>query len=174
MCSSDLKQEADFLDPQRLNVGWKWEKDAATGKYVMTSDGKRKKLQTKAQMPQGLYSNAAGIMCHTFVLEDFTLSTMGLRTVADGPLAQDGGADGGDAGDGSGDGDGGTTQVSKEAHLNHFVSTVLRYDDTKYANPERDRVGFYRVAEYPTLKLDMEQAYYNGNEIGRASCRERV
>ena len=34
---------------------------------------------------------------------------------------------------------------------------------SKYALPERDRVGFYRVAEYPTLKLDMEQAYYNGN-----------
>lgn len=61
-----------------------------------------------------------------------------------------------------GDGDGNASVWSTAAHINHFVSVVPRYDDTKCVETERDRVGFYRDPEYPYLRVYATQAYYNG------------
>lgn len=60
------------------------------------------------------------------------------------------------------DPNGGSSVWSTAAHINHFVSAVPRYDDTKYVETERDRVGFYRDPEYPYLRVFATQAYYNG------------
>ena len=148
------KQEADDFDPERLNVGWSWQTDAA-GNPLLDSTGKKRLIQTKSQMPSSLYDNSAGVLCHTYVLEDFviTMGSLPLRKATTIPAAQTLAAS--RAGE--------EATVSKEAHLNHYVSAWVRYDDTKYAGAERDRAGFYRAAEYPTMKIDMEQAYFNGN-----------
>ncbi|MCR2036205.1 hypothetical protein NSA09_11880, partial [Adlercreutzia mucosicola] len=159
IAGTEGKQEADDFDPERLNVGWSWQTDA-NGDPVKDTSGKKNLIQTKSQMPSSLYDNAAGVLCHTYVLEDFVISTASLPLVGETPIgrALAGARDGDASAGGSGE-----ATVSKEAHLNHFVSAWVRYDDTKYVGAERDRVGFYRAAEYPTLKIDMEQAYFNGN-----------
>ncbi|WP_423775626.1 hypothetical protein [Adlercreutzia equolifaciens] len=51
---------------------------------------------------------------------------------------------------------------SDSVHVNHFATVVPRYDDTKYAQFERDRAGFFRSDEKPTIKIDAKQWYFSG------------
>lgn len=46
------------------------------------------------------------------------------------------------------------------AHLNHFVTGSVRYDDTKHLTSGESRAGFYVTTEYPYLKMELEQAYF--------------
>lgn len=116
-----------------MNTGWEWQKDE-NGGYMISATGKRI-LRPQSQMPLTLTNNAAGVLCETYVLDEVD------------------------------DGAGGDSEVASTSavHLNHYASAVLRYDDTKFCEPERARAGFYRDEEYPTLKIDLEQAYFNGN-----------
>ena len=52
--------------------------------------------------------------------------------------------------------------VSDSVHVNHFATAVPRYDDTKYAEFERARAGFFRSDEKPTIKIDVAQWYFTG------------
>ena len=162
------KQEADDFDPARMNIGWSWQTDEE-GNPIYDSSKTNRLIRAKSQMPSSLYDNAASVLCHTFVLEDFVLGLAAAAAAV--PLVSDEApivrALAAAETDSDAEAGGGEASVSKEAHLNHFVSAVLRYDDTKYAEAERDRVGFYRAAEYPTIKIDMEQAYFNGNATDR-------
>lgn len=53
--------------------------------------------------------------------------------------------------------------VTQIVHLNHFASATLRYDDTKFVSPSRDRAGFFRDPEYPMLSIEMQQSYFSGS-----------
>ncbi|MEE0706819.1 MAG: InlB B-repeat-containing protein, partial [Adlercreutzia sp.] len=52
--------------------------------------------------------------------------------------------------------------VSDSVHVNHFATVVPRYDDTKYAQFERARAGFFRSDEKPTIKVEVGQWYFSG------------
>ena len=52
--------------------------------------------------------------------------------------------------------------ADKTFHLNHFIQTPLRYDDTKFMPSERSRAGYYRDEESPQLGIDVEQFYFTG------------
>ena len=166
IAATEGKQEADDVDPDRANVGWEWVK-YEDGVYATDEHG-NKLIQNKTPMPEGITDNAAAVTCNTFIVEDPVTQSLKGRALYDqlperlaGSYVTES-ADDGQQGDDSGDGEAGKP-TSSVAHVNHFVSAVPRYDDTKFAEAERSRAGFYRDPEYPYINFDMQQAYFMGS-----------
>ncbi len=153
-------QEADDIDPNRNNIGWQWY-TMSNGDYLLNADGE-KMLKNGTDMPTTITSNAAGVLSHTRVSEDPTIQQRPIplyEKMRKGTHLLATGVDDGISVLAEGDVTGATTA----SHINHFVSAVPRYDDTKFVEAERDRAGFYRDPEFPYIKIDMSQSYFSGN-----------
>src|SRR5699024_8278569 len=132
-------------------IGWEWQKDEpgedpdGDGSIYRYDDAGRKLLVSEAPMPDSVKNNGLLVVCQTYLLED-------LHALSDRPL-YDAKLSGGEVvpfeGGEEREDEGGSSSLSP--HLNHFVSAVPRYDDTKYVETERSRAGFYRSEELPYL-----------------------
>src|SRR5699024_5337199 len=78
-------QEADDLDPARVNIGWEWQKDEpgedpdGDGSIYRYDDAGRKLLVSEAPMPDSVKNNGLLVVCQTYLLED-------LHALSDRPL----------------------------------------------------------------------------------------
>ncbi len=143
VAATEGSQEADELDPDRLNVGWEAVKTPDGLDYERTHAGKYQ-LALQAVMPESLRQNAAGVRCQVNVDTRKPINEGGLLDPGTGSDLE--------------------ASETPSVHLNHYLSGVLRYDDTKFVEVERQRVGFYRVHEKPALMLTMEEAYFGGTK----------
>ena len=127
------KQEADEFDPLRLNAGWGYKKNNHGQVQILDAAGNYYPDTTVA-LHSGITDNAPMV--------DFATSLLNTPTV-------------GQASQNPPDNEAPSAEADPSVHVNHFVSAVPRYDDTKSVETERSRAGFIRTPESPVLALEI-------------------
>ena len=135
------KQEADDIDPLRLNAGWGYSTNRQDKVTMLDAMG-HYQPRTTVKLQPSVTNNAPAIGVSTSVIDTpafYANSRFHNRVELE--------TDGSDP----------------DVHVNHFVSATPRYDDTKYVETERSRAGFLRTSECPVLALDITQGYFAGS-----------
>ncbi len=155
-------QEADEIDPRRMNVGWKLATNL-DGTVAKDSKGNYI-LESGYSVPTSVTNNAPMLRFNTTVITEPTMGQASAYPDKHDPQDNCSPSDPDYLENHKWKAleDSIRKEEANNVHINHFVSATPRYDDTKHVSYQRDRAGFYRTDEEPVLALEITSGYFSG------------